>query len=795
MLMACGRSSRGSRGHAHGVLIILCAALASAAGQADAQPRQSPASNAPDTDELQEIIVTAEKREESIQKVPVSITAVSGEALEAQGITDVLQLAQETPGISFRSAGPGQTEFEMRGLTSAGGSSATVGFYFDDIPISPPAIGSIGKVTIDPDLFDLNRVEVLRGPQGTLYGAGSMGGTIKLITSQPDLHQFSGTAQAFASDTTGGGVNGGGDLMLNLPLGGGIAAVRLDATDKYIAGWIDRTYLNPFPFPTNTGCKPTIFYGCARGDVLTAHVAANYQDVNWERLQNFRASVRLQPNDALNIVVHGMYQHMDMGGYSQFDIPPGSDYLTHYQAANYPEPFWDRMTLFGATITYDWPGVQLTSDTGYWSRNMSQIVGQSEAFQTIYFLPDFIADNYNFEADVLRQTSQEFRLASTTDAPFQWLAGVFFSHLGSTWIQRSFSEELAGFSLGGAAANPLGNVYTADTQYTLNQWSVFAEANYQVTAHNKVTLGLRLFDYDSNLSADQAGLFAESVNATHVFAQVSANDRGSNPRLNWSYTPTDNLLLYATLAKGFRPGGVNLPLPDKGPNSCLPAFENLGLKQAQTSYRPDSVWNLEAGEKAKLNDGKIIVNGAIYYIRWYDVQQLLPLSCGWFFTSNVGTARSYGPEIEVTARVLPSLTVAVNGTYTEAELTSANAHTNLQPGAPILNIPKYTATASLAYDRPLTGSYSVDARIWETFTGPLEDAAYTYMGLPAYRLAYFRTGVTSEKWDIFAFVDNLTNRQAILTVNNTEWGVNIPSLTRATTNQPRTAGLKLTYRF
>jgi iron complex outermembrane receptor protein len=234
--------------------------------------------------ELQEIIVTAEKRESTIQKTPISITAITGETLDEQGITDVLHIAEEVPGVSFRTAGPGQTEYEMRGLSSSGGAAATVGFYLDDIPLSPPAIGSIGKVTIDPDLFDLMRVEVLRGPQGTLYGAGSVGGTIKLITNTPDLNRFEGSTQVMGSDTEGGGFNRSGSLMLNLPVIDERVAVRIAATDAYVSGWIDRIVLDPFPFPTNNGCTPyPNFYGCARGNVLAAPVRADYHNVNWER--------------------------------------------------------------------------------------------------------------------------------------------------------------------------------------------------------------------------------------------------------------------------------------------------------------------------------------------------------------------------------------------------------------------------------------------------------------------------------------------------------------------------------
>src|SRR5882757_2235516 len=163
---------------------------------------------APPSEELQEIVVTAEKRDSTVQKTPISITAISGTDLQAQGLSDMTAVAQQVPGVSFKTSGPGQTEFEIRGLTSTGGESPTVGFYLDDAILTPAAMAQNGKTVIDPSLFDLNRVEVLRGPQGTLYGAGSMGGTIKLVTNPPKLGTFEAATDVNGSKTTGGGLNG-----------------------------------------------------------------------------------------------------------------------------------------------------------------------------------------------------------------------------------------------------------------------------------------------------------------------------------------------------------------------------------------------------------------------------------------------------------------------------------------------------------------------------------------------------------------------------------------------------------
>ena len=224
--------------------------------------------------QLQEVIVTAERRATTVQRTPMSITAVTGRSLQQQGLSSMLSLAQRVPGISFKTAGPGQTEYEMRGLTSSGGESPTVGVYLDGVILTPAAFALNGKTVVDPNMYDLNRVEVLRGPQGTLYGAGSMGGTIRFETNPPDPKKLEGSAEAVLSDTAGGGgFNHTENAMLNLPLGNDRAALRLVGTEKTVDGWIDRIVLDPFP--------PEVANSTARGDV--AHTRASSGRAHWSK--------------------------------------------------------------------------------------------------------------------------------------------------------------------------------------------------------------------------------------------------------------------------------------------------------------------------------------------------------------------------------------------------------------------------------------------------------------------------------------------------------------------------------
>src|SRR6202167_5025362 len=234
-----------------GSLLAVAVLLGSSRAMAQSSSATSPVTS---TDsQLAEVVVTAEKRESTVQKTPFSLTAVSGDELASRGISSVAGLIADVPGISVRSAGPGQTELEMRGLSSSGGAAPTVGFYLDDIPLTPPVAALNGKVVVDPDLYDLSRAEVLRGPQGTLYGSGSMGGTIRLITNPPELNKFTGSLDVDGSGTKNGGANGSGNLMLNIPVIDDKVALRVVGTDKYVSGWLDRVYENPFPLPTNNG--------------------------------------------------------------------------------------------------------------------------------------------------------------------------------------------------------------------------------------------------------------------------------------------------------------------------------------------------------------------------------------------------------------------------------------------------------------------------------------------------------------------------------------------------------------
>ena len=738
--------------------------------------------------ELEEVVVSAEKRESTVQKTPISMTAITGAELEDRGISGLLQVAQETPGVSFKTAGPGQTEYEIRGLTSSGGFSPTVGFYLDDAPLTSPAQSYLGKIVIDPDLYDLNRVEILRGPQGTLYGSGSMGGTIKLVTNKPVLNQFSASGQASGSGTQGaGGPNYAMNAMVNLPVVQDTVALRLVGTDKYTAGWIDRVVLDPFPMATNGGTT--------RGNVLTAPVSQTARDVNGERIKGARASVLFQFGDVVTLTPTVLYQRIGQGGPNTIDNPPGNE-EAHFQPFDIAEPFHDTFTLYSLPVEAHLNGFDVSFSTSRWTRNAQQIQDISEAMTDLFGFPSFYTQDGGIGGgsltytDSTRQLSEELRFASNGDGPFQWLLGGFYSDFKSN---AQFYSLYAGFApLFGT--DDLGII----TQpIYVKQKALFGESSYKITPQLKATVGLRYYSYKTDETTVESGLSTAAGGPIPITTGSSAAASGVNPKFNLAYTLSDDVLLYGTAAKGFRPGAGNQPVPLSGPTQCLTGpgnLNSLGLNDIPGQFNPDTVWSYELGEKAKLDERRIVVNGDVYFEKWSKVQQQVSLNCGFFFTANASDASVYGSELEVTAKLTSRWTLNQSLAYTHATFDNAAPGTGITEGEKLLNVPDFTATTSIVYTQPLTDRFNLVGRASYNYVGPMQDLTYTRNNLPGYSLVAARLGVDSQSIGVFAFVDNLTNRLVYLG-DAYALSVQVASFNRVVMNQPRTVGVEVQYRY
>ena len=793
-------------------------AIADPAAAGPAAPGEAPAKGG----ELEEIIVTAEKRESTVQATPIAMTALSSSDLAQENIISIQDLVGAVPGISLRTAGPGQTEYEMRGLASSGGSVATVGFYLDETPLSASAVALNGRTVIDADLYDLNRTEVLRGPQGTLYGAGSMGGTIKLVTNPPELHNLLGSAEVDTSQTTGGSTNGHGSLMLNFPIGD-IAALRFVTTDKYISGFIHRYVIAPgqFPFPTGYGtCGAAIVYYCNRGDVQDAPVAQDHANSNIERFISSRATLLIQPTSDFSITGNFMYQRIDADGYNNYQCPPCNEAI--YQPYDIKEPYYDSFHLWSLKVSYDMSFANLTSASSYWKRDVYQSTDSTEALQNIFNYTQFVPNLYE-DNDTTWQIAQELRLTSRGEGDLQWVGGLYYSNLHSGYITKNQS---VGFittpycpygagPLGGhcpvaeqttygvvAGPNPEGIMFNDNNPNILNQKAIFGEASYKLRPDLKLTAGLRFYKFDISNQANQRGLGTASGDATPTIDSASGTNTSLLPKVNLSYEPTPDLTVYSTLSKGSRPGGVNLPIP------LIPfsqgAFYYCGqgtgpsyLTSQPAYYAPDDIWSLEFGEKSRFADRRFTVNADVFYVKWHNIQQLIVLSCGYPYNTNVGDAKTYGPELEMAAKVTDAITVDLTGAYTQAYISAPKDTPGLPvfAGTRVTSIPKYTGNLAVSYETMVAEDYKFTARVAESYVGPVYDTAFYAETLGSYGLMDFRLGLGKERWTAFAFGTNLTNKHAGLTIDNTVFAWQQPTITRVSTNQPRTIGLGVETKF
>lgn len=849
------------------LLLSSLGASAFAAGAADGPTSAGP-TGAPEAKGggLEEVVITAEKRESTVQQTAISMSALSAESLQNQGISSIEDLAASVPGVSMRTAGPGQTEYEMRGLTSAGGSTATVGFYLDDTPLSASAVALNGRTVIDPDLFDLNNAEVLRGPQGTLYGAGSMGGTIKLVTNKPKLGTWEAATDLSVSQTlSGGSTNGGGSGMINIPIGDSVA-LRVVGTEKYISGWIDRVVIPNFPFPTNpfgSANAPAVCvtYYCTRGDVQDATPSKVIHGSNLERFTSARALLLVKPTDTLSATLTLMYQRIAADGYNNYQATGTSPdpYPTHpgvYQPYDQPEPYYDQFKLASLTVIQDFGPLSLTVTPAYWQRKVFQSTDSTEALQNINNLTTFIQNLYS-ETDPTTQDSIEIRLSSNGTGPLQWQGGFYGADLHSGYItynqEPGFATALScgypgtgypntgGQCAGipntpynpnsvlrypdatlppyasGFAANPNGIVFNDNNPNIMKQWAFFGEANYKILDDLKLTVGLRYFKYTIKNHADQAGLGTASANQDHTILDTSERGSATLPKVNLSYTPTPDTTIYGTVAKGARPGGVNLPIP-------IPSIQQLEANPAayncnyplsnqldptlplpagayvskQPSYSGDSVWSYELGEKVRFDDRRIVINADVYYIKWNNIQQVVSLTCGYPANINAGNARAYGPEVETSFRVTNELTLNLSGAYTKAEINDPNATAQaagFNPGIKIINVPEYTAVAALDYSRPVNDNLSAVFHLSSSLVGPIQDQAYYRENLPSHNIVDVKTGLVTPKWGVYFTCTNLTNKLAALTIDNTVFAWQQPTITRVSSNQPRTLGADFTYKF
>jgi iron complex outermembrane recepter protein len=745
------------------VLLLGCA------GAGFAQTNSGAAANAgargpePADDALPEVVVSARKVSERLQDVPMSITALSNETLQQSGAITIADIGREVPGLSVVSTGPGQNQLILRGLSSGGGD-AMVGYYIDDTPIS--ASSNIFQTNaMDAALFDLDRVEVLRGPQGTLYGSSSMGGTVRYITNQPDLTATHAAVKATLSGTESGGLNDEIDVLINQPIISGVAAVRADAFFRDYDGYIDRYATNPNNYLA----------------VLPGPVEKN---ANTEKTYGARVAVDMHPLDSLTVTPSVYYQRTDLGAPFAFDAPPGS-FSNPIQSGLVPEPYTDEAELYSLTVQGDVHEVHITSSTSYFDRSIDVVEDDSKV-NYFYFSPapqsyvypasfDNRFANHNF--------TEELRAAAGV-GPVHGLLGVFYTRDSGS---QDFNFPItAGYDA--AFGTPFGDqpFYQGHTSLTDDQKAVFSELNWDITSQLEATVGARYFKESRGQAGYTTGVFNGGTSTVNGTSSAS----GTTPKYGLNYHVTADVLTYATVAKGFREGGVLNALP----SICDGDLAHLGLASSPTSYKPDSLWNYELGAKTAWLDRRLTVNGAVYYIDWRNIQQLILLpTCGFDFTGNFGTASSKGAELEIQYEPVNELRFSLGTAFNEAQLTSTVTGAQGQVGSTLENAPKWMGNVSAEYHRDLLRGMSGYGRIdFNTTSHEYNnfDSQSIYYRQAGYSLANLRFGVKKGAWQSSLFVTNLFDKHAEMALPQS-YAINLPTTRRESLNRPRTIGLDL----
>jgi iron complex outermembrane recepter protein len=786
-------------------------------------------------DQLPEVIVTATKRVSTVQETSASITAVSQQDIIDRGIVDFNTLAQSVPGISMRTSGPGQTEFEMRGLNSAGGNTSQVGFYFDEVPLSSPASAQLGKEEIDPAMYDLNRVEVLRGPQGTLYGSSSMGGTVKLIPNPPQLGTFAASGENIISDTgSGGSINHEINGMVNLPMGD-TAAVRVVGTSNSDSGWIKRLVIQDGAVGVDSGTFPNV---TRPANFYTAPLQEQIDGANTTTIDSVRMSVLWKPTENMSITPMLMWQLTQQAAPDAVDVngnpthPTAPSYNAHWEIYDSAEPQRDRFTLGSLKVEYQFDSFSLTSATADWNRNtlVSQDSTEENAAAIgipVYDAPGGIGPSGPApngpsvtEKDYTRQISEELRFTSTGTGRFQWILGYFYQDLYSEWDEWAIAPQATPI-LGGP------NLYVDYQPQTIIQNSEFGEASWQFTPEFKATVGVRHYRYSLNQTNSEYGVFtvnADQGNTVPYNTAASNSASGTNPKVDLSYNIDKDVLVYATVAKGFRLGGVNQPIPVAYAtpanlanntvtygNECslqakllaAPCSPNI-LLQAPSTFSSDSVWNYEIGEKSAFLDHRLIANVSAYYERWNNPQLATNLA-GFGITANGGNARIVGLEAEFQALLTREWDLGVNFGYTDSKFTESSAITGFPDGYAVPDIPKVTASATLRWKQPVTDNVALNGSLEGDYVGTRTDQPYgetitlqnidSYLvHLPAYGLLNVRFGAVGNAWSAFLFVNNLTNKETVLDPQP-QIDLQMNAYVRYLVNRPRTTGLDVSYKF
>lgn len=764
---------------------------------------------------MHEVIVTAQKRTTNLQDVPFSVAATSENQIRNTGSDNIVELARNIAGFSVADLGPGQSQMAIRGI-SAGqvirdqpGVKEQVGVYLDESPIS------VALFTPDLELFDLDRFEVLRGPQGTLFGAGSEAGTVRYITRQPQLGKLEGAADASYDHVDHGGDGGAVRASINLPLGS-TAAVRIVGYYHHLPGFID-------------AIQPT---GSIRKSV-------NDGDRSGGRIALF-----FQPNDSLSITPRIVFQNLTTNGYPRVDLynilanpytttQPAVTIGDRQQFTQQREGINDDFGLSDLKVDYAFGPATLTSITSYTNRKVTVLRDATQLTGSVTFdfggSPDQVRiSSPLYDRTKLNVISEELRLTSTGDDAWQWLVGGFYQHVNRRYGQDlptagydAVSQQLIGTA---SAANnaPPNTPYFSDISYTLKQYAAFGETTFKATQQWSFTGGLRYYKFSEDRLLNLGGVFASPTPPGGVPGSTSSN--GVSPRAIASFRLNEDMQFNLQAARGFRLGGINDPI-----NIPLCSPQDIAVFGGQKNWKDEKNWNYELGAKMRFLERRLTLNIAAFYDDIKDLQATTTAgTCSSRIVFNVPKSRSVGVEAELFARPTPNWDVGLSATYVNARLRSSVVSTlpdgtkvpvgGLQDGNRLPTAPQTQAAASVGYTLPMAserdffaiatlqyvgssfsqfenekdgfgsiGGTSPNAARLIPFGGPLTTSVINFNAeLPSYTLGNLRVGVKTLRWEAALYCNNLWDETARLAL---DYERNRSARVGYLTNQPRTFGI------
>lgn len=765
---------------------------------------------------LEIIQISATRRSGSVQEAPLNITALDGDILGDQNLSELADIARWVPGLNITDqGGRSGSPIIVRGLnTNSSGPESdggTVATYINEIPVA-----------VDMRLVDVERVEVLIGPQGTLYGAGTLGGAIRYILKAPELDYMSGEVYGdFFQNKESDSLGGEGGFIFNLPLIEDELAVRASVNVYEDPGFIDYNYIVSEPGVSLP--DPDWTNSAAVDDNLS-----QVKDANGETTTSARVSVRWKPSDSFEATLNYFYQNQDSEGrsivhYNSLSDNNGlSNLVGKYESAyRYEEPNEKEDQLLSLELKADLGFAELVSATGI---SNFEAVGQRDQTDLLIRLdygyeefPAFSA--FTREEEEQDTFTQELRLVSQSDSALSWIVGLYYNKLESDAISKEFTPGFGQFAVdefGGDQIRPDELEYFSVDRSEITESALFGELAYQVTEKFDVTFGVRFYEYDIEAeSAVDFPLFntvfdgAGPDDISLAFEENNADDNGNLLKFNAKYQFTDTVMAYATISEGYRIGGSNAIVVCPDP---LPANQSGCVQSENKLYDADTTTNYELGFKSTWLKNKLHFNAAIFNVDWDDAQVTGATEVGQLpFISNAGSANAKGIEISSRAIMSDSLTAFATYAYTKAKLTTnapflfnTDGTDGAENGDRLPGSSEHQFSLGINYqtevfeDKTLDINYGLTAQSDTITRVGLHDNGETLAG---YALSNISAKLTAEAWSTTLYVDNVFNKYAVTSVRRSDAdittanGADIQRNYGHYINRPLTVGIKFNYKF